>query len=153
MQAALGLAQLQKLGGFIETRRRNFDRLTNLLSKHTAKLILPQATPHANPSWFGYLITVKPDAGITRDELVQYLNSKKIATRLLFAGDIRKQPYFKKYQYRSVGELKNTEIIMKNTFWVGVTPMINDHMIDYMSACIGEALTGQMEVKGATQQA
>lgn len=140
MQAALGLAQLDKLSGFIETRRKNFDLLSRALAKHQDKLILPEATPNADPSWFGYLITVKPEAGISRDEIVQRLNEKKIATRLLFAGDIRKQPYFKHYQYRVVGDLKNTEVIMNDTFWIGVTPMVSEDMIRYMAEVFDELL-------------
>lgn len=140
MQAALGLAQLEKLDSFVEIRRHNFRMLTEILAKHTKKIILPQATPNSEPSWFGYLITVKKDAGISRDELTQKLNEKKINTRLLFAGDIRKQPYFTNYQYRVVGDLPNTEIVMNDTFWIGVTPMINDEMIAYMGKCFDEIL-------------
>jgi len=132
MQAALGLAQLEKLDEFIKIRRHNFDLLKQGLLKHSNKLILPEATPNSEPSWFGFLITVKKDAGISRNDLVQKLNDEKIATRLLFAGDIRKQPYFKDIDYRTVGDLPNTEIIVNDTFWIGVTPMINDEMIDYM---------------------
>jgi CDP-6-deoxy-D-xylo-4-hexulose-3-dehydrase len=135
MQAALGLAQLEKLDEFVRIRRHNFDLLTQTLQKHSNKLILPEATPNANPSWFGFLITVKRDAGITRNDLVEKLNAKKIATRLLFAGDLRKQPYFKDYDYRIVGDLPNTDIIVNDTFWIGVTPMINDDMIGYMGEC------------------
>ncbi|MBX3165505.1 MAG: lipopolysaccharide biosynthesis protein RfbH [Bacteroidetes bacterium] len=140
MQAALGLAQLEKLESFIETRRKNFDLLTKELSRHEDKLILPKATPNANPSWFGYLITIKPDAGITRDELIAAFNKKNIGTRLLFAGDIRKQPYFKNYNYRSIGDLKNTDLIVSNTFWIGVTPMVTEEMIQYVGKCFDEAL-------------
>jgi CDP-6-deoxy-D-xylo-4-hexulose-3-dehydrase len=140
MQAALGLAQLEKLDKFVEMRRKNFLLLSKALAKHTTKLILPKATENSDPSWFGFLITLKPEAGISRDELVKYLNKKKIATRLLFAGDIRKQPYFKNYPYRVVGDLKNTDIIMKDTFWIGVTPMINEEMIAYMASCFDEIL-------------
>lgn len=140
MQAALGLAQLEKLDSFVEMRRRNFDLLKKGLAKHSNKLILPEATPNSEPSWFGFLITVKPEAGISRNDLTQKLNDRKIATRLLFAGDLRKQPYFKDYQYRVVGELKNTETIVNDTFWIGVTPMIDDVMIDYMCKCFDEIL-------------
>jgi CDP-6-deoxy-D-xylo-4-hexulose-3-dehydrase len=140
MQAALGLAQLEKLDEFVKIRRHNFDLLTKTLQKHSNKLILPEATPKANPSWFGFLITVKKDAGITRNDLVQKLNDKKVATRLLFAGDLRKQPYFKDYDYRIVGDLPNTDIIVNDTFWIGVTPMINDEMIAYMGLCFDEIL-------------
>jgi len=140
MQAALGLAQLEKLDSFVEIRRHNFRMLTEILAKHTKKIILPQATPNSEPSWFGYLITVKKNAGITRDELAQKLNEKKINTRLLFAGDIRKQPYFSEYEYRVVGDLPNTETVMNDTLWIGVTPMINDKMIAYIGKCFDEIL-------------
>lgn len=140
MQAALGLAQLEKLDEFVRIRRHNFHLLKQTLQKHTGKLILPQATPNSNPSWFGFLITVKKDAGITRNELVEQLNHKKIATRLLFAGDLRKQPYFMDYTYRVVGELPNTDVVVNDTFWIGVTPMINDEMIAYMGKCFDEIL-------------
>lgn len=140
MQAALGLAQLEKLSGFIDIRRKNFDLISEKLAKHTDKLILPVATKNSNPSWFGYLITLKENAGITRDDLVKFLNSKKIGTRLLFAGDIRKQPYFKGYKYRVIGNLVNTDIILKDTFWIGVTPMISEEMVEYMCQCFDEIL-------------
>jgi CDP-6-deoxy-D-xylo-4-hexulose-3-dehydrase len=140
MQAALGLAQLEKLDEFIKIRRHNFDVLKQGLAKHTDKLILPEATPNSNPSWFGFLITVKKDAGITRNELIQKLDAKKIATRLLFAGDLRKQPYFKDYDYRIVGDLPNTDIIVSDTFWIGVTPMLNDEMLAYMCKSFDEIL-------------
>lgn len=132
MQAALGLAQLGKLNGFIEHRKHNFNRLTEGLQDLTHKIRLPQATPNSDPSWFGYLITIKPEAGISRKELLEKLIEHKIATRLLFAGDLRKQPYFKGISYRSIGDLPHTEDVLLNSFWIGVTPMINDDMIDYM---------------------
>lgn len=140
MQAALGLAQLDKLDEFIKIRRRNYDLLKKGLAKHSNKLILPEATEGAEPSWFGFLITVKKDAGITRNELVDHLTAKKIGTRLLFAGDLRKQPYFKAYNYRVVGDLKNTEIIVTDTFWIGVTPMLSEEMISYICASFDEIL-------------
>lgn len=132
MQAALGLAQLDKLEEFVRIRRRNFDRLKAGLSDLTDKLILPQATPNSNPSWFGFLITLKPNAGISRNDLITELTQYKIATRLLFAGNIIHQPYFKNIPYRVVGELKNADIVMNQTLWIGVTPMINDEMVDYV---------------------
>ncbi|MGB3946837.1 MAG: lipopolysaccharide biosynthesis protein RfbH [Bacteroidia bacterium] len=141
MQAALGVAQLEKLEGFVAIRRKNFDLLHKGLSKHSSKLILPIATKNSNPSWFGFLITLKDNAGINRNELVQKLNDKKIATRLLFAGDLRKQPYFKDYKYRVVGELNNTETIVNNTFWIGVTPMISEEMIAYICKSFDELLS------------
>ncbi len=132
MQAALGLAQLKKLDSFVKTRRKNFERLAAGLRKFSSKIILPEATPCTDPSWFGFLITIKPESGINRNELIKKLTDSKIATRLLFAGDIRKQPYFKNVTYKSSGDLPNTEIVLNNTFWIGVTPMIDDEMIDYI---------------------
>lgn len=140
MQAALGLAQLEKLDDFVRMRKHNFNLLKKALLKHQDKLILPEATPNSDPSWFGFLITVKPEAGISRNDLVQRLNERKVATRLLFAGDLRKQPYFKDVTYRVVGDLKNTETIVNNTFWIGVTPMINDEMIEYTGRCFDDIL-------------
>ena len=140
MQAALGLAQIKKLPGFVETRRHNFNRLKEGFKRFEDKLILPEATPNSNPSWFGFLITVRESAGITRNELIQQLTAAKIDTRLLFGGDIRKQPYFQKIDYRSVGEMKNTETVMHRTLWIGVTPMINDAMIDYVIDTFGKIL-------------
>lgn len=141
MQAALGLAQLEKLDDFVAIRKKNYAHLMQGLAKHSDKLILPQPTEHAEPSWFGFLITVKESAGISRNDLVQKLNDRKIATRLLFAGDLRKQPYFKDVKYRVVGDLKNTDTIVDNTFWIGVTPMINEEMIEYMCKCFNEILS------------
>jgi CDP-6-deoxy-D-xylo-4-hexulose-3-dehydrase len=140
MQAALGLAQLEKLDEFVRIRRHNFDRLKAGLTSLSNKLILPEATANSNPSWFGFLITIKPDAGINRNDLIAKLTDAKIATRLLFGGNIIKQPYFKNYNYRVVGELKNSEIVLNHTFWIGVTPMINDEMIDYMVETFKEIL-------------
>ena len=140
MQAALGLAQFEKLNEFVRIRKHNFNLLYEGLQKHSDKLILPEATPNSEPSWFGFLLTIKKNAGITRNDLVQKLDDKKVATRLLFAGDIRKQPYFSDYEYRVIGDLPNTEIILHNTFWIGVTPMINDEMIEYIISCFDNIL-------------
>ncbi len=132
MQAALGLAQLKKLAGFVTKRRHNFNRLKQGLLPLNNKIILPEFSENASPSWFGFLITLKPESGLNRNDVVEKLSEAKIATRLLFAGDIRKQPYFSKYPYRVSGEMTNTDTILNHTFWVGVTPMINDEMVDYM---------------------
>lgn len=140
MQAALGLAQLEKLDEFVKIRKRNYELLKKGLAKHSNKLILPEATEGAEPSWFGFLITVKKNAGISRNDLVDQLTSRKIGTRLLFAGDLRKQPYFKSYNYRVVGDLQNTEIIVTDTFWIGVTPMLSEEMIAYICKSFDEIL-------------
>jgi CDP-6-deoxy-D-xylo-4-hexulose-3-dehydrase len=140
MQAALGLAQLKKLPDFIKARRNNFDKLKKGLSPLKDKIILPEPTPGTEPSWFGFLITLKENAGISRNDLIDKLTEVNIGTRLLFAGDIRKQPYFAHIDYRSIGELKNTEVIMNNTFWLGVTPMISDNMLDFVIEKMNEIL-------------
>lgn len=140
MQAALGLAQLKKLPDFINTRKKNFEKLKMGLSHLQNKIILPEPTPGSNPSWFGFLITLKANAGISRNEIISKLTDVNIGTRLLFAGDIRKQPYFKNVNYRCVGDLPNTENILNNTFWIGVTPMITDEMLDFIIGTLNKIL-------------
>ncbi len=140
MQAALGLAQLSKLPEFIRRRRELYKRLYSGLTKFKNQLLLPEPTPDSEPSWFGFLITLLPSCKISRDAMVQHLNQKQIATRLLFAGDLRKQPYFKNYTYRVSGPLSETERIVEHTFWIGVTPMISDPMADYIIQVFEELL-------------
>jgi CDP-6-deoxy-D-xylo-4-hexulose-3-dehydrase len=132
MQAALGLSQLKKIDQFVAARRHNFERLKKGLSQFSDKIILPEPTPHSNPSWFGFLITIKKESPFLRTSLVAHLTKNNIGTRLLFAGDLRKQPYFDYVKYREVGSFEDTDTILKNTFWIGVTPMINDEMIDFV---------------------
>ncbi len=132
MQAALGLAQLHKLPKFVEQRRENYSKLYNGLKKFQDKIILPEPTPNSEPSWFGFLITLKEEAGVDRNTIIKILSDAKIDTRLLFAGDIRKQPYFEKVNYRVSGDLPNSSIVLYNTFWIGVTPMIGDEMIAHV---------------------
>jgi len=135
MQAAIGCAQLEKFPGFVERRRYNFDRLRAALIGTEDKLLLPEACPDSIPSWFGFLITCRE--GIDRNNMVQHLESKGIQTRMLFSGNLIKHPCFDEMRksgegYRVVGELKNTDRIMKDTFWIGVYPGMTDEMIDYM---------------------
>lgn len=142
MQAAIGCAQLEKLDYIVEARRRNFARLKEALADIPG-LILPEAQRNSNPSWFGFLISVKEEAGFTRNELVTYLESRKIQTRNLFAGNLLKHPAFDEMRrsgqgYRVVGELKNTDFIMNHTFWIGVYPGMTDEMLDYMAESIKE---------------
>lgn len=139
MQAAIGCAQLDKFPSFVEKRRHNFDRLKDKLQAVSGKLILPEPCKNANPSWFGFLITCK--AGVDRNELVKYLESKGVQTRMLFAGNLIKHPCFDEMRksgqgYRVVGNLDNTDRIMRDTFWIGVYPGMTDEMIDYMAQCI-----------------
>ena len=143
MQAAIGCAQLDKFPSFVERRRYNFTRLKAALADCTDKLILPEAAPHSNPSWFGFLITCKE--GTDRNAVVQYIESKGVQTRMLFAGNLIKHPCFDEMRasgkgYRVVGNLENTERILRDTFWVGVYPGMNDEMIDFMAKTIREAI-------------
>ena len=131
MQAACGLAQLGKLDYFIERRRENYTYLSNRLETLGDYLELPQPTPNSNPSWFGFPLTLKPEAGVTRVELIRFLDDNKIGTRLLFAGNLLKQPYFKDVHYK-VGDLTNTEITMNSTFWLGVQPALTFEHLDYV---------------------
>lgn len=138
MQAAVGLAQLDRLDGFIDARRRNFDMLTTLLKPMEDAFILPEATPRSEPSWFGYPITIRPESGINREMLVQHLNEKKIGTRLLFGGNLLHQPYMKRYDVRVSGDLTNADLVTTNTFWVGVYPGLTQDHLTY----IAETLSG-----------
>jgi len=132
MQAACGLAQLKRLPGFIEKRNANFDYLKNRLSSVEEFLILPEATPSSNPSWFGFPLTLREESGIGRVELLKYLDQNKIGSRLLFAGNLTRQPYFEDRQYRVSGELVNTDMVMNQTFWIGVYPGLEKEHLDYV---------------------
>lgn len=132
MQAAVGVAQLEKLEGFIEKRKYNFKRLKEGLEEFENDLILPKATENSDPSWFGFPITIKEDSKIKRYDLVNYLEKNKIMTRMLFGGNLTRQPAYEDVEYRVVGDLKNTDLVMNNTFFIGVYPGITDEMIDYM---------------------
>ncbi|SBT42835.1 lipopolysaccharide biosynthesis protein RfbH [Micromonospora auratinigra] len=137
LQAALGLSQLRRLDEFGAARQRNWTRLREGLDGLPG-LILPEPTPDSEPSWFGFLLTVKPDAGFTRAKLVQFLESRKIGTRLLFAGNLTRHPAYSDREYRVVGELTNSDIVTEHTFWIGVYPALTTEMIDYMVASIRE---------------
>ena len=141
MQAAVGVAQLKKLPDFIEARRHNFNRLYAGLKKFEEVLILPETTPKSNPSWFGFAITVRPGAPFSRLELVQHIESRRIGTRLLFGGNLMRQPAYIGMPHRVVGPLTNANIITDNTFWLGVYPGLNDEMVDFMIATVGEFLS------------
>lgn len=137
LQAALGLTQLAKLDDFCSARRRNWRRLREGLDG-VPHLRLPEATPRSNPSWFGFVITVDPDAPFGRAELVRFLEDRKIGTRKLFGGNLTRQPAYIGQEYRVVGELTNSNIITEQTFWVGVYPGLTDEMIDYIGSSIKE---------------
>ncbi|PZQ22198.1 MAG: lipopolysaccharide biosynthesis protein RfbH [Sphingopyxis macrogoltabida] len=131
MQAAVGLAQLGHLDDFIVARRRNFTLLTEMLTALEDVFILPQATPKSDPSWFGYPITVRPDAPFERDDLVKHLNDMKIGTRLLFGGNLLRQPYMKGRDIRVVGDLANADLVTTNTFWIGLFPGLTEDHLTY----------------------
>jgi CDP-6-deoxy-D-xylo-4-hexulose-3-dehydrase len=142
MQAAIGCAQLQKLPRIISARRKNWEYLYKKLASYSDKLILPQPAENSEPSWFGFLLCVKNDAGFTRDELVQYLEKNNIQTRMLFAGNLIKHPCFDAMRtygtgYRVAGSLANTDKIMNDVFWIGVYPGMTESMLDYMAEKIG----------------
>ena len=146
LQAAIGCAQIEKFPSFVEKRRHNFERLHKALEGLEDRLILPEAAPNSRPSWFGFLITCKE--GTDRNKVVQYVESRGVQTRMLFAGNLIKHPCFDEMRaegkgYRVVGGLTNTDRIMRDTFWVGVYPGMNDEMIDYMAKTIREALDEQ----------
>lgn len=143
MQAAVGCAQLEKFPTFVEKRRHNFDRLRKALEDVEDKLILPEACPNSKPSWFGFLLTCRE--GVDKNKVVQYIEDHGVQTRMLFAGNIVKQPCFDEFRasgkgYRVIGDLAVTDRIMKDTFWLGVYPGMTDAKIDYMAKVIKEAL-------------
>ncbi|MGA2037897.1 MAG: lipopolysaccharide biosynthesis protein RfbH [Bryobacteraceae bacterium] len=132
MQAAVGVAQLQKLDGFVEARRRNFRALREGLAGLEEFFILPEATIGAEPSWFGFPIAVRAGAPFTRNQVTRYLEDRKIATRLLFGGNLARQPAYRESQYRVVGSLSQTDIVMNQVFWIGLYPGIQGRILDYM---------------------
>jgi len=132
MQAALGLSQIAKLPQFVERRRENFAYLKQALKPLEDVLILPEASENADPSWFGFPIGVKTDAPFTRDQLTKALETQKIGTRLLFAGNLIRQPAYESLEYRVVGELKNTDFVMNQVFWIGVFPGLTKEMLDFI---------------------
>ena len=133
MQAAVGVAQLRKLPAFIEARKRNWNRLREALAGLEEFLILPRAADFADPSWFGFALTVREQAPFARNTLVAYLESRRIATRMLFAGNLTRQPVFQGVNFRVSGDLTNTDTVMRRTFWVGVYPGLNDSMLDWIA--------------------
>lgn len=147
MQAAIGCEQLKKFPIFIDRRRHNWDKLKTLLEPVTDKLLLPVCADNSEPSWFGFLISVKPESGLNRNKITRYIEEHNVQTRLLFSGNLIKHPCFDQIRgterYRIVGELTTTDFIMNNTFWVGVYPGMTDEMIDYMAKIIIEAVNNE----------
>ena len=136
MQAACALAQMDRLDGFVATRRRHFDFLKNRLQTCADFLLLPESTEHSVPSWFGFPIHLKPSSGVQRVDLLRYLDQQRIGTRLLFAGNLTRQPYMANQQFRVVGDLPNTDAVMNGTFWIGVHPGLDEAKLEFIAAQI-----------------
>lgn len=145
LQAAVGVEQLKKFPSFIERRKHNWTRLHAALEDIQDRIILPEPAENSDPSWFGFLISVRPETGLNRNDVTKYIESKNVQTRLLFSGNIIKQPCFNEIRgtdaYRVVGNLENSDFVVNNTFWVGVYPGMTDTMIDYMAQVIKEAVS------------
>jgi CDP-6-deoxy-D-xylo-4-hexulose-3-dehydrase len=144
MQAAIGCAQLKKVESFMERRKHNWCRLRDSLKCIEDKIILPEASPNSDPSWFGFLISIRPESGLDRNRITRYIEEHNVQTRLLFAGNLIKHPCFDQIRntdkYRVVGELLQTDFVMNNTFWVGVYPGMTDEMIDYIAKVVIDAV-------------
>lgn len=140
MQAALGLSQLGKIDRFVQARKDNFNYLSAALAG-VEGLIMPVATPKSDPSWFGFPITLDPSHPVNREELLRFLDSRKIGTRLLFAGNLTKQPAYRNVDFKIVGDLTNTDIVMTRTFWVGTYPGLTNPMLDFIADSIQEFMT------------
>ncbi len=143
MQAAIGCAQLAKLQGFIARRRANFDRLMEALRPYEDRLVLPKSLAHSEPSWFGFVITVREGAGFTRAEIVRFLEANRVETRSLFAGNLLRHPAFQDIPHRTVGDLTNTDTVMNSTFFVGVYPGLDPSRLDHMAAVFARFMAGE----------
>jgi CDP-6-deoxy-D-xylo-4-hexulose-3-dehydrase len=143
MQAAVGVAQLGKLAGFIERRKVNFQKIHKFLEPYQERLLLPRATSNSDPAWFAFVITVREEAGFTRNELTGFLEANRIETRNLFAGNLLRQPAFMDIPHRIVGDLANTDLIMDNTFFIGVYPGIADSHLDYIESVFKRFMDGE----------
>jgi CDP-6-deoxy-D-xylo-4-hexulose-3-dehydrase len=140
MQAAVGVAQLDKLEGFIAARRANFALLSDGLADLSDVLILPQATSGSDPSWFGFPVCVREGSGVTRDALVAFLESRQITTRLLFGGNLLRQPAYQSVAHRQIGSLEQADRVMRDVFWVGVYPGLSGEMLSYMIESFHDAV-------------
>jgi CDP-6-deoxy-D-xylo-4-hexulose-3-dehydrase len=136
MQAAVGLTQLDRADEFIAARRRNFAALTELFRPMEDVFILPEPTPNSDPSWFGFVLTIRPGAPFTRDALIRHLDAAKIGTRLLFGGNLIRQPYMRGRPYRVAGELTNADLVTENTFWIGLYPGLGEDHLTYMAETV-----------------
>ena len=149
MQAAVGVAQLKKLPDFIAARRANFTKLHAALSDLDDIFALPEATEHSEPSWFGFPLAVRKDAPANRNQIIRFLESRNIATRLLFGGNLLRQPAYRDIPRRVVGDLQNTDFVMNNVFWIGLYPGITQSMTDYMAETFHQIPKAASAVRGA----
>jgi CDP-6-deoxy-D-xylo-4-hexulose-3-dehydrase len=143
MQAAVGCAQLNKIDKFTACRKANFNRLYDIMLPYRDRLILPHALENSDPSWFGFVITVRPDAGFTRNELTRYLDTNRIETRNLFAGNLLRHPAYEDIPLRVVGDLENTDLVTNNAFFLGVYPGIEDAQLEYIKASVDNFMQGR----------
>ena len=140
MQAACGLAQLERAPIFVQQRKKNYSLLKERLTVCDEFLLLPEATPNSNPSWFGFPVTLRESSPVNRLDLLQYLDQNKIGTRLLFAGNLTRQPYMTGRNYRISGDLVNTDIAMNDTFWLGIYPGLGEAQFDYVAEKLSKFL-------------
>jgi CDP-4-dehydro-6-deoxyglucose reductase, E1 len=143
MQAAIGCAQLAKLGGFVSRRRENFASLLAALKPYEDRLILPSSTAHSEPSWFGFVMTVRKDAGFSRADIVRFLEANRVETRALFAGNLLRHPAFEGIPHRVAGDLANTDVVMRDTFFVGVYPGLDSARLDFMVSAFERFFRGE----------
>ncbi|GAI20628.1 unnamed protein product, partial [marine sediment metagenome] len=143
MQAAIGCAQLKKLNWFIGRRKANFQRLMEILHSYEDRLILPRATEHSDPAWFCFVITVRENAGFTRNELTRFLEFNRIETRNLFSGNLLRHPAFQDIPHRVVSDLKNTDLVMNNTFFIGVYPGIGEPQLEHVARTFARFMYGE----------
>ncbi len=149
MQAAIGLAQLKKLDSFISKRKENYRFLYEYLQELSDIFVLPDSAEKSDPSWFGFPIRIKEESPVQRDEMVQYLSQRNIDTRLLFGGNLMKQPAYKNTTFRKVGNCTNTDTVMSQVFWLGVTPLLSERQLSYVIASLSELITQACELKTA----
>ena len=140
LQASIGVAQLDRLDDFVATRRRNFALLKEGLAAFEDRLVMPEATANSDPSWFGFPLTMRETG--RRDDLVKFLNERRIGTRLLFGGNLTRQPYMLGREFRVVGDLPSSETVMRDTFWIGVYPGIEPAAVDYVIESVGLFFAG-----------
>lgn len=143
MQAAVGLSQLQKVPGFVQRRRENFNLLRELVEDLSEFFVFAEVHPKAEPSWFGFPLTLRPECGIARRDVVRHLEEKKVATRTLFGGNLMRQPLYRNQKTRVVGDLAVTDRVMNDSFWVGIYPGLSERHMEYIGRTLREAVSGR----------